>query len=216
MISPVANSYGYYGYLIGYDHSGNFSATAIDLNPGSKTFGQLLPQTGVNLSLLLGESIGAAISRDGASLVVTSWTNFQIGPQNTVVVNTNLMFTNPGNAIVGQATVGNGERTGGVTVASITTTPPASAPTVTGVSGQVTNNAPTTIHVEGTNFLPGAQVRIGKMQPLPATVNSSSDLQVTVPQNAPAAPQSRCDRYESRDFRAAAHNSTKVAYWPAG
>ena len=36
------------------------------------------------------------------------------------------------------------------------------------------------------NFLSGAWVRIGSMAPLPATVLSSSDLEVTIPEYAPA------------------------------
>ena len=50
----------------------------------------------------------------------------------------------------------------------------------------VTNDASTLIDVYGTNFSPGATVRIGTFGPLPAGFVSSSDLKVTVPQNAPA------------------------------
>ncbi len=98
------------------------------------------------------------------------------------------MLSSPNQAVIGGATVASGAQTNAVLVASVSTTTPSGAPTVTGVSGTVTNDTATTIHVFGSNFASGALVRIGSMTPLNATVNSSTDLQVTVPVNAPAAP----------------------------
>ncbi len=116
------------------------------------------------------------------------WSN-KSGPQpNVVVLDTGLMLTDPSQAIVGQNTVANGAQPNGLAIATVATTVPPTAPTVTSASGPITNDVQNTIHVEGTNFASGAQVRIGGMRPLPATVNSSTDLQVTVPVNAPAAP----------------------------
>jgi hypothetical protein len=176
--------------LIGDDPNLGSSVTAIDLNSGSPTFGQLLPQTGVDLNVVnIFYCSGVSLNRDGSKMVVAAWRSSTQGPQpNALVVDTGLMFTDPTQALIGQVTAGNGERTGGVAVGSLTSTPPPTAPTVTGVSGSVTNDTATTIHVTGTNFLAGAQVRIGNMIPLPATVNSPSDLQVTVPKHAPAGP----------------------------
>jgi hypothetical protein len=178
-----------YGYFLGFDINGNFSVTVLDLRPGSQTYGHLLPSTEVVLHGYFHYAWSAAISPDGSKLVVVGFKGGREGPQpNAVVIDTGLMLTNPGQAIVGQATVAGGAPTRGVTIASVSTTVPPTAPTVTGVSGDVTNNAATPIHVFGTNFASGAQVRIGSMSPLPAIVNSSTDLQVTVPVNAPGAP----------------------------
>lgn len=164
--------------------------TVLDLRPGSQTYGHLLPSTEVVLSPdYFPYALSAAISPDGSKLVVIGFKASRQGPQpNAVVIDTGLMLTNPGQAIVGQATVAGGAQPNGVTIASVSTTVPPTAPTVTGVSGDVTNNAATPIHVFGTNFASGAQVRIGSMSPLPAIVNSSTDLLVTVPANAPGAP----------------------------
>ena len=182
VIPPVTNPA--YGYVVGIDSSNNLSATVLDLNNGSPTFGQLLPQTEVLLGQYLVSPTGEAINQEGTKLVVTG----QEASANAVVIDTALMLTDPSHAIVATTTVAGGALTNGVTVATVTTTQPPTAPTVTGVSGSVTNDTATTIHVSGTNFASAAQVRIGSMVPLNATVNSPTDLEVTVPVNAPAAP----------------------------
>ena len=191
LVTPASDPSREYGYVLGWDTNGSFSATVLDLRPGSHTYGQLLPSTEVVLDDYFPSlyALGAAISPDGSKLVVTGFKANRQAPQpNAVVIDTSLMLTNPGQAIVGQATVAGGASPNGVTIASVTTTLPPAAPTVTGVSGNVTNNAATPTHVFGTNFASGAQVRIGGMLPLPASVSSSTDLQVTVPVNAPAGP----------------------------
>ena len=66
------------------------------------------------------------------------------------------------------------------------TTPPNTAPVVNTVSGDITNDGAHIIQITGGNFQQGALVRIGSMDPLPATVTSSSMLAVTVPANAAA------------------------------
>ena len=177
-----------YGYLL-RNGNGKYVVSVVDLRPGSPTFGQLIANTDVNISLgqygLL--MSGLAINPEGTKVVVAAQQYNQNGPlPNLLVIDTGLMLTNPGAAIVGEATAADGGATEGVTIASIVTTPPSTAPVVTGVSGNVTNDKNTTIHVFGSNFLSGAQVRIGSMAPLPATVLSSSDLEVTVPEYAPA------------------------------
>jgi hypothetical protein len=173
-----------YGYVVATDSVNLPLAIVLDLNNGSPTFGQLLPQTEVPLSQYLSNETGEAINVEGSKLIVTG----QGLDANVVVIDTALMLTDPSHAIVATTTVAGGALTNGVTVATVTTTQPPTAPTVTGVSGSVTNDTATTIHVSGTNFASAAQVRIGSMAPLNATVNSPTDLEVTVPVNAPAAP----------------------------
>ena len=188
-ITPVNKPGSIYGYLLADDPDFNFSATVLDLNPGSQTFGQLLTSTEVVMPQFPLGFNGAAINGDGSRLVVAGFQGNKSGPQpNVVVLDTGLMLTDPSLAIVGQSTAANGALPEGLAIATVATTVPPTAPTVTSASGPITNDVQNTIHVEGTNFASGAQVRIGGMRPLPATVNSSSDLQVTVPANAPAAP----------------------------
>ena len=177
-----------YGYLV-RRVSGKYAASVVDLRPGSQTFGQLIANTDVSLQLgtYSMQLEGLAINPAGTRLVVSGQQLNQSSPlPNLLVLDTGLMLTNPGAAIVGQAVAANGGQLDGVTVASITTSSPPTAPVVTSISSNVTNDLATTVQVFGANFLPGALVRIGSMPPLPATVLSSSVLAVTIPQNAPA------------------------------
>src|ERR1017187_5979704 len=50
VITPVNTAGKVYGYLLAFGTSGRFSATVVDLNEGSPTFGQPLPQTEVLLN----------------------------------------------------------------------------------------------------------------------------------------------------------------------
>src|SRR6185369_4508890 len=80
---------------------------------------------------------------------------------------------------------------GGVPATSVCTgffqiTPPNTAPTISATSGDITNDMDRQVQVTGTNFQQGALVRIGSTGPLPATVNGSSMLTVTVPANSAA------------------------------
>ncbi len=187
MVSPVNNPGSVYGYLLGIGSDSEFSATVLDLNSESPTFGELLPGTEVSLDSMFQASNGAAINADGSKLAVTGHKNDAGGPQpNAAVIDTALMLTDPEHAIVGTSTVAGGAVTQGLAIAAVVTTPPGSAPTVTAVSGDITNDQPNTIHVTGTNFASGALVRIASMAPLSTVVNSGTDLEVTVPQNAPA------------------------------
>ena len=131
----------------------------------------------------------AVINGDGSRLVVGGYkaSNGSSPNPNVVELDTAKMLTNPSQAIVGSATLGGGGRAHGMTIATISTTPPATAPTVTKVSpATITNDMANTITVTGTNFARGATVRIGTSPALAATVNSSTSLQVTVPKNFPA------------------------------
>ncbi len=189
-VSPVNNPGSIYAYLFGAGPDGNFAVTAFDLNGSSPTFGQVLPSTEVSLTSFFSSQYSmwsSAINPEGTRLTIGGFKSWKTSPNpNVVEVDTGKMFTDPAHAIVGNATASGGVRPYGLAMASIVTTPPGTAPTVTSVTGPITNDVPNTITVTGTNFAPGAMVRIGTQPPLPATVNSSTNLQVTVPQNAPA------------------------------
>jgi hypothetical protein len=176
-----------YGYVL---HRGNASVvlTAIDLRPGSHTFSQLVPGTDVPVPFTSISSAGLAISTDGARLVAGGQQFSQNNPlPNLFVVDTSALLAGQGaNSIVATAIAAGGGTVGGIAVAPISVAVPPTAPTVTQVSSNVTNDTSTVIDVFGSNFAHGAQVRIGSFGPLATTFVSATDLKVTVPQNTPA------------------------------
>jgi len=188
VITPVNKAGKVYGYLLALDTNGKFSATVVDLNEGSKTFGQPLPQTEVLLNTYFSYSSTAVINGNGSRLVVGGYKAGKNSPNpNVVELDTAQMLIDPSKAIVGSATLGGAGRAHGLTIATISTTSPRTAPTVTKVSpAAITNDADHTLSVTGTNFAQGATVRIGTFPTLPAKVHSSTSLQVTVPKDWPA------------------------------
>jgi len=160
----------------GYVTTGG-SVFAIDLRPGL-TFGQVVQ--GATATLPLGPSFIAANS-DGSRVVVTG---FGAGGVNVAVIDTALLLTNPSLAVISQVTIG--ANPGAVAISTITTQAPATAPVVSGFDSNVVNDAPHTVQITGSNFSNGAQVRFGKLDPVPANVISSGILQAVVPQFAPA------------------------------
>jgi YVTN family beta-propeller protein len=149
---------------------------AIDLRPGL-TFGQVVQ--GATVSLPVSSFIAA--NSDGSRVVVTG---FGAGGVNVAVVDTALLLTNPSSAVISQVTIG--ANPGAVAISTITTQAPATAPIVSGFDANVVNDAPHTVQITGSNFSSGAQVRFGKLDPVPANVISSGILQAVVPQYAPA------------------------------
>ncbi len=191
VITPVNAAGKVYGYLLGLDMNQGykFAAIVIDLNEGSKTFGQPLPQTEVFLNTYFFYSSTAVINGDGSRLVVGGYKASNTGSPNPNVVelDTAKMLTNPSQAILGSTTLGGGTRPHGFTIATISKTSPATAPTVTKVSpAKITNDVDNTLTITGTNFAKNATVRIGTFPPLPATVSSSTSLQVNVGKDFPA------------------------------
>jgi len=189
VITPVNAAGKVYGYLLALDTDSNFSATVIDLNVGSKTFGQLLPQTEVLLNFYFFSSSTAVINGDGSRLLVGGYLSSHGSSPNPNVVelDTAQMLIDPSKAILGSATLGGGGQAQGFSIATVSLTSPPTAPTVTKVSpASIANDTDNTITVTGTNFASGATVWIGTPPGLPATVNGSTSLQVTVPKHWPA------------------------------
>src|SRR5664280_1080787 len=141
VITPVNTAGKVYGYLLAYGTSG-FSATVIDLNEGSPTFGPPLPQTEVLLNTYFPYSSAAAINGDGSRLVVGGYkaSSGSSPNPNVVELNTAQMLINPSQAIVGSATLGGGGQPHGFSIATISTTLPPTAPTVTRVSPATITN----------------------------------------------------------------------------
>jgi len=187
VITPnAANPNGVFGYV-----SSGPVLTVVDLRPASTTFGQFLPNVTANIGIparvMALNSAGTRLYaiRKG-TLGSGSTLPSLIGPAgNVAVVDTGLLFTSPATAVLKKFFAGTTLRD--VVVAFTQTLPSSNAPTITGLDPTlVVNNAPRTVRVLGTNFDPSAQVRIGSMDPMPATFVSSTEVQVTIPQGAPA------------------------------
>jgi hypothetical protein len=89
------------------------------------------------------------------------------------------------NSVVAQFDVG--VRATPAVAGTIQLQPAPGAPVVTSVSpGVIVNSSPATIQIAGSGFASDAQVRVGTLDPIPAQVASSSQLQFTVPANAAA------------------------------
>jgi len=175
---------GNHGYVI---VRGNNQAVAVplDLRTNSQTYGQLLTSNAVSLGSGFNPA-GLAINSDASRLLVSGRSDNgpQAGP-NLDVIDVAKMFSDPARAVLSQLIINGGVWTH-VAIGFFSTTPPNTAPVVNSVSGDITNDAPHDIQITGGNFQQGALVRIGSMDPLPATVTGNSMLSVTVPANAAA------------------------------
>ena len=170
--------------LYGYAAVSGGNVLAVDLRPNSQTYGQFLVSTSVTLPNLGVSDL--AISSDGSRLVVSGDPSVQPPAPNVDVIDTAKMLSDPTHALLAQLTVNGG--IDAITVCSgfFPTTPPPTAPTVTGVSGDIINNQDNVVTVTGTNFQAGALVRIGSQAPFVSNFLGSTMLSVTVPKGAPA------------------------------
>ena len=168
-----------YGYAATVD-----SVIALDFVSGSPTYGQILPNTKVTLPNL--SPIELAVSSDGSKLIIGGDPSVAPPAPNVDVVDSAKMLSDPNNALLNQLTVNGGISMGTVCDGMFVSTPPNSAPTVTGASGDITNNKDNDIQVTGTNFQQGALVRIGSLGPLQTTFIDSTTLMLTVPNGMPA------------------------------
>lgn len=188
LITPVNSPGNVYGYVLGLDiYTGEFAAILVDLNEGSPTFGQLLPQSEVVLQSYFNNDFTAILNSEGTRLVVGAGRNGQSFPNpNVIVLDTSQMLHNPSGAIVGTAIVANGLTAHSMAIATINRTPPRTAPTVTSVTSSIVNDRDSLIKVTGSNFAKGALVRVGATPPLAAQVENSKTLHVVIPENSPA------------------------------
>ncbi len=170
-----------FGYLLASTEQGN-EIVAFDLRPNSPTYGEVLPLSGIPVQYY---PDGLAINSDGTRLIAVGQPYFQPAA-NTYVIDALKMITDPSHSTIAQVTAGNGGTAYATCTGFFSTTPPNTAPVVSGVSGDITNDADREIQISGSNFQPGALVSIGNMAPLPANVNDGGSLTVTVLANAPA------------------------------
>ncbi len=164
-----------YGYVFS---SSSGSVMTLDLRPNSPTYGQILANTAVTIPNI--SFSGMAINSDGSRVLVVGTPDLQPPAPNVAVVDT------VNQVLATQLTVNGGITADAVCTGFFSTTPPNSAPTVTGVSGDITNDKNNDVTITGTNFQPGAFVRIGSLLPFPTNFLGSNMLSVTVPAGAPA------------------------------
>lgn len=173
------------GPLYGYVFSGSDgTALALDLQPNSPTYGHILGATAVTIPNLQVNEM--ALSSDGSRLIVAGALLVQQPAPNVDVVDTAKMLSDPAHALIAQLTVNNGIVAGTVCTGFFVTTPPGSAPTVSGVSGDITNDKGNDIAITGTNFQPGALVGVGSLSFFDTTFVDSTTLSVHIPKNMPA------------------------------
>ncbi|HEU5451457.1 MAG TPA: choice-of-anchor tandem repeat NxxGxxAF-containing protein, partial [Terriglobales bacterium] len=171
------------------------AVSALDLRTGSGSFGQFFG--GAFVTSIATPSTLAVTGNDNQLVLVgnsTSNTDPNIGIGSVVTLDAAQIRPGGnccGNAILQEFSIGSGV-TGGVDVRGLAvglalTNVQASAPTVSSVNPPsfLTDTAQT-LTVSGTNFVSGAQVRIGHGSLLNTTVLSPTQLQVTVPAMTPA------------------------------
>ncbi len=180
-ITPNVNPSQLFGYLA-LQLAGIDAVAAVDLRPNSPTYGSILPQTAVNSAFAPN---GVAVNSDGSRLIMVG-APYAPPSVNTFVIDAAKMIVDPFNAVIARLQIDSGVSAQAVCTGFFTTVPPSSAPVVSGVSGDITNDAAHDIEITGGNFMPGALVRIGSMPVLPANVTGGGTLTVTVPANAPA------------------------------
>ena len=187
-ITPVTDGGGVFAYIVSLDNNGHVQAEMMDLRPGSQTFGQLIPGARVELSDGNFQPGAIAINGDGTRLIVMAFVAGAPQPD-TFILDTASLLTNPQKAILSKLRLARtlGRYLHNVIITSLETAPPNTAPVVTAVEGRPINDHASSIQVTGANFEKDAIVRIGAMAPLHARILSEKALQVTVPQNAPAA-----------------------------
>lgn len=154
---------------------------AINLATGTLAGSAVLPLPVVDGNIF-SFNFDVALSPDSSRLYVTA--RF-IAAGNVAEVDTQMLRSGlPGSV----TTLSLGADMRGIAAAAIPTQPPFTAPTVSAVEPSIAvNDTSTPITVTGSNFdLGGAVVRLGSLDPIAATVNSSSELTVVVPAISPA------------------------------
>ncbi len=169
-----------FGYMALQGDLGD-QVVALDLRANSPTYGHVLLGTAVFPQL---SPYSLAINSDGSRLILVGSVYFPPSA-NTYVIDALKMISDPADAIIAQITAGNGAGES-VGTGFFSTTPPGTAPAVSGVSSDITNDAPHEIQVTGGNFMAGALAKIGGMTQLPTTFMGGGALSLAVPANAPA------------------------------
>jgi uncharacterized repeat protein (TIGR01451 family) len=170
--------------IFGYMQLGTTSIAAVDFNPGSGTFGQLV--AGGQVTLTDNVAAGSiALTADGSHVIVTSRApgvahnvnvlsaqGIRTGSTANIV---QLFVGSPGSAVIDSIAIG-----------PIQQAVPASAPVISNVSPPLAPNSATIpVQITGSGFASGALVRVGDLDPIVSTGNATT-INVTVPAFAAA------------------------------
>lgn len=170
--------------LFGYIASDG-NVWAVDLRPGSQTYGQILFNNKVGLSNYTVDEL--AVSSDGSRVIAAESPAVAPPAPNVDIIDAQKLISDPNNALIASLTAGGGISADTVCTGFFATAPPPTAPTVTALSTyQINNEQSNDITVTGTNFQNGAVVTIGSMVNLGSTFLSSTTLSVHVPKQMPA------------------------------
>ena len=143
---------------------------------------------GSGFSLPLDDDSYMAINSDGTRLYVVASVDpaaYGATPFNVAVIDTTVFASNPSASVVTRLAIGHGPQLAGVGFTDLLPAP--GSPAITQVSPQVfTNDVATTLTISGAGFASDSTVKIGTLAALPATFNSSNQLQVIVPAGSAA------------------------------
>ncbi|MGI9100919.1 MAG: SBBP repeat-containing protein [Terriglobales bacterium] len=159
------------------DNNGNELISVIDLVVGSSTFGQIRSTTSTGVGFAVRNM---SLSPDNNTLVVVS-ANGSIASLSTPL----LVGNSPG--YIQSSTTLTGVSLRSMDISYTPVSAPPGAPVIDDVNPRTwANDSAQFLRITGSNFQNGALVRIGSMDPLPATFVSANEIQVTVPKGAPA------------------------------
>lgn len=171
--------------MVGYCINFNFAVPGpvldvVDLTAGSATFGQILKEAPLPapLSTALAQ---VSVNADGSRVFISG---SNVSP-NLLILDGAAIISDPANSILFQTKIALQNRV----VADVHTPirPSATAPIVTRINkSRITNDENIDLRITGRGFKPGATVRVGSLDPIPATFISPSTLAVTIPRNAPS------------------------------
>ncbi|HEY6351021.1 MAG TPA: hypothetical protein VI636_16585 [Candidatus Angelobacter sp.] len=155
----------------------------VDLAPDSPTFGNVIGEVSLPPQVPVSSLTMISMNPDGTRAYVFSST--PRSTPNVFVIDTSAVIPHPEAAMVHQSTISLQPR--GITIGATQIRPPATAPVVTDVNrSEVKNDSATSIKISGAQFQPGANVRIGTLDPIAAEVVSARELRVTIAANAPS------------------------------
>jgi len=171
----ASNATKIYGYML----RGASIFSVIDLSAGSPTFGTIIGNLLLPAAFPFDVEAHIGPNSDGTRVVLTT----SSAKPNIYVVDT----SNAAAPVLVGSPISVGTKIRAVGVGLTQNQAPATAPVVTSVNTPlVVNNTSNTLQISGSGFASDAQVKIGSLDSQAAVFVSTSQLQVTVPADAPA------------------------------
>lgn len=157
----------------------------VDITSGSPTFGSILAEAPLPSVVPKSQRTQVNLNPAGTRLYVSVSATVASSNPNVFIVDTASLLTNPGGAVttLPQETV----QPRSIVIGATQNQPPSTAPVVTGIDKrEISNGHASTLEVFGSGFVPGENVKVGGIDPIPATFVSSNHLRVNIPANAPS------------------------------